>query len=113
MHELSLTETIVKILTEESRKQGFRRVKRVVLEIGALSGVEPDSIGFCFDVVAENTVAQGAELQIRRDAARGTCGECGHVTVVERLPAECAKCGGFALALEGGNEMMITELEVE
>ena len=37
MHEMSLTESVVEILCEEARKQGFARVKTVWLEIGDLS----------------------------------------------------------------------------
>ena len=36
MHEMALTESIVEMLEEEGRKQGFARVRRVRLEIGAL-----------------------------------------------------------------------------
>jgi hydrogenase nickel incorporation protein HypA/HybF len=113
MHELSLTENIVKILTQESKQQGFTRVKRVVLSIGALSGVEPESIAFCFDVVAEGTVAAKAKLEYVVDPAHGKCRDCGTEALIPKLPAECPKCQGYALEISGGNEMIITELEVE
>ena len=49
MHELGITQNIVEIVGEAAKG---RRVTRVTLEIGKLSGVMPDAIAFCFEVVA-------------------------------------------------------------
>jgi hydrogenase nickel incorporation protein HypA/HybF len=38
----------------------------VTLEIGELSCAAPESITFCFDVIARGTCAEGARLDIRR-----------------------------------------------
>jgi Zn finger protein HypA/HybF involved in hydrogenase expression len=49
MHELAITRNIVAIVGEAARG---RRVTRVTLEIGKLSGVMADAVAFCFDMVA-------------------------------------------------------------
>jgi hydrogenase nickel incorporation protein HypA/HybF len=38
----------------------------VTLEIGERSCATPESIEFCFDVIARGTCAEGARLDIRR-----------------------------------------------
>jgi hydrogenase nickel incorporation protein HypA/HybF len=48
-----------------------RRVRRVTLEVGALSGIMPEAIAFCFDVVAAGTALEGATLDIRKVEGRG------------------------------------------
>ena len=53
MHEMSLAEGIRQIVEDAGRSQGFGKVKIVVLEIGELSSVEPESLRFCFDVVID------------------------------------------------------------
>jgi hydrogenase nickel incorporation protein HypA/HybF len=63
MHELALTHEIIAIVCKAA---GDRRVHRVTLEIGELSCATPESITFCFDVVARGTCAEGARLDIRR-----------------------------------------------
>ena len=75
MHELSITRNIVAIVSDCA--QG-RRVRRVTLEVGKLSGVTTDAISFCFDVVAQGTLAEGARLVIRR-----TDGDECHVATLE------------------------------
>ena len=56
MHELSITRNVVSIVEEAARG---RRVRRVTLEVGELSGVVSDAIAFCFDVVTRGDGARG------------------------------------------------------
>jgi hydrogenase nickel incorporation protein HypA/HybF len=62
MHELSLCESIVKIIEKQAQRDGFSRVLRVTLSIGEQAGVSTESLAFCFPMVAKDTVANGAEL---------------------------------------------------
>ncbi len=63
MHELSLTREIVRIVCDAAQ---HRRIYTVTLEIGTLSCVSPEAIAFCFEAVAQGTLAEGARLDIRR-----------------------------------------------
>ena len=60
MHELGLTRNIVTIVGEHA---GPRRVRRVRLAVGPLACVEREALSFCFDIVAEGTVLEGAALE--------------------------------------------------
>lgn len=113
MHELALTEGMVKILEEQAVLSDFRSVKTVWLEIGALSQVDPHAIEFCFAAVTRGTIADGARLEIVRPPGRAWCMVCSEtVTVAERFEP-CPCCGGHQLQITGGEEMRIKELEVE
>ncbi|WP_294540472.1 hydrogenase maturation nickel metallochaperone HypA [uncultured Rhodoblastus sp.] len=113
MHEMSLTEGVVEILSEEARKQGFSRVKTVWLEIGILSGVEPEAMEFCFDAATRGTLAEGAKLEIIRTPGQGWCLDCGKtVALIERFGA-CPECGLYHVQMVAGDEMRVKELEVE
>jgi hydrogenase nickel incorporation protein HypA/HybF len=67
LHELSITRNVVAIVSERAEGQ---RVTRVRLEIGRLSAVVPDSIRFCFDICAQGTPLEGAELEILESAGQ-------------------------------------------
>ncbi len=113
MHEMSLCEGIIEILQDEAEKQGFTRVKQVILEIGALSHVEPDAMRFSFDAVSKNTLAEGAKLTIVDIPGSAWCMDCAkNVDIAQRYDA-CPVCGGVQLQVTGGDEMKIKELEVE
>jgi hydrogenase nickel incorporation protein HypA/HybF len=114
MHEMSLTEGVVKILEDQAQAHGFAKVKTVWLEIGALSNVEPESMEFCFGAVAKQSpVASEAVLQIVTIPGQAACLDCGSTVEIAQRYDPCPKCGGFGLKVIGGTEMKIKELEVE
>lgn len=114
MHEMSLTEGVVRILEDQARTHAFTRVKTVWLEIGELSHVDPESMLFCFDAVARaSTVAAGARLEILRVPGSAWCLDCAETVTIAHRADPCPKCGGFGLAVTGGEEMRVKELEVE
>jgi hydrogenase nickel incorporation protein HypA/HybF len=57
VHELGITRNIVAIVAEAARG---RRVVRVTLEIGKLSGIMSGAIAFCFEAVARSKDARAA-----------------------------------------------------
>ncbi len=113
MHEMSLCEGMLQILEEHAQSQGFRQVKTVWLEIGALSGVDPEAMRFGFDAVMKSTLADGAGLKIIDLPGQAWCLPCSKpVTVTARYDA-CPECGSYQVQVTGGDEMRIKELEVE
>jgi len=113
MHEMSLCEGILQVLETESIKQGFSRVKNVWLEIGDLSGVEPDAMLFSFDAVTRTTLAEGAKLNIINIPGMAWCLQCAENVSVKQRFDECPNCGSYQLEVTSGDEMKIKELEVE
>ena len=113
MHEMSLCASMVQIIEEQAREQGFSRVRRVWLEIGPLAGVEVAAMRFGFDVVTRGTLAENATLEILETQAEAWCMACSRqVPVTQRFDA-CPECGGFQLQVTGGEELRIKELEVD
>ena len=108
MHELALSETVVEMVRE---RLGEARVVRVRLQIGCLMAVVPDALRFCFDVCTESTPLDGAVLEIEERDAEGKCRSCGaQFSVKSPLPL-CA-CGSADIALAGGDQLCIQEVEV-
>ena len=113
MHEMSLCEGIIQVLEEQAQQQNFSTVSLVVLEIGALAGVEKEALRFGFDVVTKGTLAEAATLEIVDLPATAWCFACEmSVPVSERFDC-CPQCSGHQLQVNGGDEMRIKELEVE
>jgi len=113
MHEMSLCEGIVQVLEDQAAIKHYDRVKTVWLEIGALAGIEIESMRFGFDVVCRDTIADSATLEIIEIPGQAWCMACGvNVAISQRYEA-CPQCGGYQLQVTGGEEMRIKELEVE
>ncbi len=110
MHELSLADAVVQICCEHA---GDRRVTSVELKVGHLRQVVPDALTFAFELVAQGTPVEGAELQIVSVPARVVCKACGTETEIEQFPLACAACGGLAVEVVAGEEFHVESLEIE
>lgn len=112
MHELSIAQRFLHIVGEEAAKHHCAKVHKIHLVIGALSSIEPECLRFCFDVVAQGSVAEKAELVIDMIPGRGTCPECGQKKDVMSFPVLCESCGHAFLRIIGGDEIYIKDMEV-
>ncbi len=113
MHEMSLAESVLQIIEDAAERERFAKVKAVWLEIGALAGVEPEAMRFCFDAVARATVADGARLEIVPAPGAAWCMPCSQPVAIETRGDPCPRCGSFQLQVTGGAELRLRELEVE
>jgi hydrogenase nickel incorporation protein HypA/HybF len=112
MHEMSLAEDVRQIIEQAGCEQGFTVVRKVWLEIGKLSAVEPDAMRFCFDAAMAGSIADGAALEIIETAGLGRCASCAREVAVAARYDPCPHCGEYQVAVTGGDAMRVRELEV-
>ncbi len=110
MHELSIAGSIVEIA---SRQANGRRVTKVRMKVGHLRQVVPSALAFSFELVAEGTPAEGAELEMEEVPATGRCCECAEESRFGGFPLQCGSCGGFDLEILSGEELLVESLELE
>jgi len=113
MHELALSQSIVDLVVECAWNQDVHAVTRVVVEVGIAAGVEPDALRFCFDIVAADTVAQGAELAIETIGLQAQCRNCACKFEPARLVSSCPRCGSYAAHLLRGRELRVRSFDGE
>jgi hydrogenase nickel incorporation protein HypA/HybF len=87
------------------------RVTRVVLEVGKLSAILPDALRFAFDLATEDTLLEGAALEILETPGRARCRSCAAEVVLERPFGRCG-CGATDLEWLSGDELVIRNFEV-
>ncbi len=114
MHEMTIAQNICDIVKQEIGDiDGIKRVTRIRLKIGKLSGVVPDSLSFCFGFVSEGTPLKGASLQIDHVPVEVKCNRCGAKFDLEKPLFICPDCGSSDLAILAGQELLIESIEVE
>ena len=110
----SLAQALVELIAEEGRKAECARVKRVRLEIGALSCVAPEALRFCFDVATRDTIAEGPALQIDEVPARAFCPDCDKAIADPESFGLLPGLRGSRVQLAGGgDDLRLKEMEVE
>ena len=116
MHELPITESILKIVLKHAETNNVRQVMSIHLQIGKLSDLEDEWIQRYFDYLSKGTVAQGAKLKIERMPIMVQCNACSN-----SYEAEVGKIRRSCLpqlrekdsTLLSGREYYIKEMEVQ
>lgn len=113
MHELPITQSILDITVEHARRAGGGRVTRVHLVVGELSKVVDDCVQFYWDILSEGTLAQGAQLAIRRPPLELHCQSCDATFQPSEQDFRCTACGGSEVRVTGGDEFWVEALDIE
>ena len=113
MHEMSIALSVIDIVTEYAQANNAPKVRRVVVEVGALSGVVPEALAFAYDEAAAGSVADGSELVIRPIPAMALCRACGHTFAPDYHIFICPACEGLETEMTTGNELAVVEMEVD
>jgi len=113
MHESSMAMGILGIVTDEAQKAHVGAVRRVSLCIGDLAGVEATTLTACFEMLAEGTIADSAQLVIRRIPVTGTCVVCGAAASGQGRMLRCPTCKTSSVKLTTGRELYVESIEVE
>lgn len=109
VHELAIAQSI---LTIAERHAAGRRISRVEVEVGHLRQVVPAALRFSFELVAEGTAAEGAELELTEVPAGGVCRRCGADGDLGAFPLACQACGGLDVEVTRGEELTVEAIEV-
>ncbi len=113
MHEYPITLEIIRLAEQAARKGNARRVGRISLVIGDLSGYVGESVKMYFDEISRGTLCEGADLEIRRIRPLVQCASCGKQFERKPFAYTCPDCGGEARPTGIGTEFYIDHIEVE
>ncbi len=110
MHELSVSSAIVDTAVKHA---AGRRVLLVSVRLGHLRQVVPDSMAYYFDLVARDTVCEGARLEWETVPAVLRCEPCAYEWPVLQPAFRCPLCDGARVVAIAGEELEVTSIEVE
>ena len=109
MHELSLSSAIVATVTKHA---GGLPVSTVKLRVGVLRQVVPDSLEFYFDLVARDTICEGARLEQELVPGRMRCA-CSYEWNLDAPSFRCPLCGAGDAKVVSGEEFEVESIMVE
>jgi hydrogenase nickel incorporation protein HypA/HybF len=113
MHELAVTESILEIALRHGTGAGAARITDLYLVVGELSTIVDDSVQFYWDLIAQGTLAEGAQLHFRRIPAAFLCLDCGERYPLREDSFTCPGCGGARAQIEAGEEFAVEAIEIE
>lgn len=113
MHEMTIARNIVNIAVAAAEKEGARKITRVNVVAGELRGIVQAQLVFSFGLMAENTIASGAYLDLETTLVMGKCKKCDETFVVKDYRYVCPKCQSDDIQALSGTELRVKDIEVE
>jgi len=112
MHELSIAQGIVDIVGQYVAPEQTADVRTINVRIGALAGVVPDSLTFCFTAITAGTSLAHAALAVDFVPYRISCAACRTTSHAEPGLALCPHCGSAETAVLSGTELQVVDIEL-
>lgn len=113
MHELSVCLSLMQQVEQIAIEKNAQRVTRIVLNIGPLSGVEPDLLRQAYPLAAANTVAAEAELVMESADIVVRCSQCATESKVSANRLLCGSCGDYRTQVVSGDELTLMSVELD
>ena len=88
-------------------------VERVNLKIGKMTAVVPESLRFCFEIVARDTPVSGAVLNIEEIPVVARCEKCNIKWTVTGAVFTCKECKNSTVDIISGRELDIVSIEIQ
>lgn len=116
MHEMGIAQGILDIAMDYVARHNVPKegkIKAISLLIGQMTGVEPESLRFCFSSLATGTIAENAELKVKIVPLVGRCHDCQREFRIDEYKFVCSACASVAVEIISGRELKVEYLEVE
>lgn len=113
MHEMSIVIRFADIAKEYAVKNNAKRVSKVVLQVGELTGAVPHYLEMFYPAVAEGTILEGSELMVETIEASVFCTNCGTTYNPCKTDLKCPACQSEHCDVIDGQSMFVKEIEIE
>jgi hydrogenase nickel insertion protein HypA len=111
VHEYSIVQALLEQVGRHAREHGARRIERLHVRIGELSGVEVPLLTEAYAAFRERTICEGADLEIHAVEARWRCPGCDR-SIRRGVVLRCPDCARPARLVEG-DEIVLERIEME
>ncbi len=112
MHEMSIAQNIIEIVTETLKEHPNARVEKVVVDVGVLTAVVPESLEFCYQAIIAETPLADSVIEIHTIPVRVKCRACNEESSLDSFIFVCPRCGSSELTELSGRELNIRHIEV-
>lgn len=112
MHEYSIVQALMTQVTEQAQRRQARRVVRIRVRIGELSGVDADLLSTAFSTFAQvHERYARTSLEIERVPLTWGCSACTR-TFEQGARLRCPDCN-LPARLVRGDEIILDQIEME
>ncbi|MFT7003688.1 MAG: hydrogenase nickel incorporation protein HypA/HybF [Sulfurimonas sp.] len=112
MHEYSIVSSLLNLCEKEAKKNNATSVKKVTLQIGKLSAIDPHFMESSFDFFKEDTICKNATLVMKIIDIEIYCNACKSKNIILGKNFYCPDCKSGETKILKGQEMVIESIEI-
>lgn len=113
MHELAITQSMFDIVLKQAEQVKAKKVTKINLVIGEMTGVVGESVQFYLDFLSKGTVAEGAAVSVTMVSSKAQCHNCHQTFKLEQLEQACPNCKKSGVDIVAGKELFVESIEVD
>jgi len=113
MHERAITESLLEIALRHANQASASRITGLYLVIGQLSSFIDESVQFYWDILSEDTIAEGALLHFRRIPVEMECLDCQNRYSPADPDFSCPRCSSARVKVIAGEEFLLEAIDVD
>jgi hydrogenase nickel incorporation protein HypA/HybF len=94
-------------------KHNAKKITKVIVKIGVMSGVETDLLQTAFDTFKEDTICEGRKFVINIQKVVIKCRKCNTKSELKELEYCCPQCKSIEVDVIEGEDMYLMSLEMD
>lgn len=110
MHELSISKSIIDTVTEHITKNEV--IEKIIIETGSFSGIDPDNLKFCFDIIKKDTILKEAQIEILEIDTLIKCNKCHEISKINDYFIYCEICNSTDADIIQGDNISLKSIEI-
>ena len=113
MHELAITQNMFEIVLKHAEQAQSKKVTKINLAIGEMTGVVAESVQFYLDFLTRGTIAEGASVSLKMVKPKAKCRHCGQEFEISEFDWTCPNCKNGSVEIIAGKELFVESIEVD
>jgi len=113
MHEMAMAQEIINIVNTTLSDHPGKIATKVCVKIGEMAAVVPESLEFSYNALIQKTNLQKSHLEIEIIPITASCEKCHQEFDISDFEFFCPYCHSQQIRIKSGDELYISELEVE
>jgi len=120
LHEASLVQGLLNIALKalndyrgNAPGKADCKIKDIICDAGLLACFEADTLRACFEIFAEGTPAEGADLVINTSPLDCQCKACGKRFLLRERRFVCPACKSDQISFSGGNGLVLQAIKID
>lgn len=110
---MGIASSVLDAVRTEALRHPGSKPSRVGLRIGEWSGVDTESLRFCFEALVMGSDLDGLQLDLEYRTRQNRCEQCGAQFAVSGFEITCPQCRSDKTKQVSGTELDIAYLELE